>query len=258
MIRMPKPGSVLKLAEGLAQAESEDAFLHAWCRAADSLGSPTFSACCFESDKPGTRATQTTCLMSENYRLEVFEAPYTSDPVMLHCRTQSAPLFWNRNTYLTAGNREKWEVMADYGMLQGLTIALHISAGRHYCVAVEWNADAAPTSDEMESAAAALQAYAVFAETCARRALLKQKQAQVLGNASISAREVECLHWIGRGMTDRDAARLLGISQHTVRKHVESCMDKLGAATRTEAAVLALRLGILDSMTPGVGSCCSR
>jgi general secretion pathway protein E len=59
-------------------------------------------------------------------------------------------------------------------------------------------------------------------------------------------------------LTDRDAARLLGISQHTVRKHVESCMDKLGAATRTEAAILALRLGILDSMTPGVGSCRSR
>jgi DNA-binding CsgD family transcriptional regulator len=38
---------------------------------------------------------------------------------------------------------------------------------------------------------------------------------------------------------------MLGISAHTVKFHVAAILEKLGAASRTEAAALAIRAGLL-------------
>ena len=52
----------------------------------------------------------------------------------------------------------------------------------------------------------------------------------------LTAREAEVLGWIAHGTTNAEIARLLFISPHTVRKHVENIFDKLHVRTRTAAA----------------------
>jgi DNA-binding CsgD family transcriptional regulator len=54
--------------------------------------------------------------------------------------------------------------------------------------------------------------------------------------SEITAREAEVLGWIAEGKTNAEIARLLFISPHTVRKHVENIFEKLGVRTRTAAA----------------------
>lgn len=56
------------------------------------------------------------------------------------------------------------------------------------------------------------------------------------GDHGLTAREAEVLGWIARGKTNAQIARLLFISPHTVRKHIENIFEKLGVRTRTEAA----------------------
>jgi two-component system, NarL family, nitrate/nitrite response regulator NarL len=51
----------------------------------------------------------------------------------------------------------------------------------------------------------------------------------------LTPREVEVLAAIGDGLSNKAVARRLGISQHTVKFHVESLFRKLGVATRAEA-----------------------
>lgn len=51
----------------------------------------------------------------------------------------------------------------------------------------------------------------------------------------LTPREVEILQWIRRGKTTREIAAALVVSPHTVRKHVEHILEKLGARTRSEA-----------------------
>jgi len=57
----------------------------------------------------------------------------------------------------------------------------------------------------------------------------------------LTRREAEVLGWIARGKTNGEVARLLFISPHTVRKHVENIFEKLGVRTRTAAAAYARR-----------------
>jgi DNA-binding CsgD family transcriptional regulator len=59
------------------------------------------------------------------------------------------------------------------------------------------------------------------------------------GHRGLTPREAEVLGWIARGKQNAEIARLLFISPHTVRKHVENIFEKLNVRTRT-AAVAAL------------------
>lgn len=51
----------------------------------------------------------------------------------------------------------------------------------------------------------------------------------------LSAREQEILRWVREGKTNNVIATILGISSHTVRKHLEHIFAKLGVETRTGA-----------------------
>jgi DNA-binding CsgD family transcriptional regulator len=61
----------------------------------------------------------------------------------------------------------------------------------------------------------------------------------------LSARELEVLRHLAEGASNKAIARTLGISAHTVKFHVAAILEKLGAASRTEAATLAVRAGLL-------------
>lgn len=60
-----------------------------------------------------------------------------------------------------------------------------------------------------------------------------------LAAAALTAREAEVLSWIAKGKTNRDIAEILGISRHTVSKHLEHLFEKLGVETRAAASALA-------------------
>ena len=62
---------------------------------------------------------------------------------------------------------------------------------------------------------------------------------------SISAREMSVLASVALGLTDKQIAHKFGISPDTVRKHVASVRRKMGASSRTEASVRAVREGLL-------------
>lgn len=55
------------------------------------------------------------------------------------------------------------------------------------------------------------------------------------GSLSLTRREAEVLGWIARGKTNAQISRLLFVSPHTVRKHVEHIFEKLGVHTRAAA-----------------------
>jgi DNA-binding NarL/FixJ family response regulator len=63
----------------------------------------------------------------------------------------------------------------------------------------------------------------------------------VAGLDALTAREREVLAQIAEGRTNRQIARLLQMSEKTVKTHVSSVLAKLGVADRTQAALYAVR-----------------
>jgi DNA-binding CsgD family transcriptional regulator len=62
---------------------------------------------------------------------------------------------------------------------------------------------------------------------------------------SLTPREREILSMLAEGLPNKVIASRLGISEHTVKTHLEAVFEKLGASTRAEAVARAVRLGLL-------------
>jgi DNA-binding NarL/FixJ family response regulator len=62
----------------------------------------------------------------------------------------------------------------------------------------------------------------------------------------LSEREIEVLELVALGMSNKEIAAELGISESTVKFHLNAILLKLDAGTRTEAAVRATQLGWLE------------
>ena len=65
--------------------------------------------------------------------------------------------------------------------------------------------------------------------------------------AGLTAREVEVLRLLARGLTNKETAQRLAISPKTVGRHVESIYSKIGASTRAAAALFAVEHDLLRS-----------
>ncbi len=70
--------------------------------------------------------------------------------------------------------------------------------------------------------------------------------AERMMRTDLSARELEILKLLAKGLTNKEIGRILGISDNTVRNHVNSIIDKLEVSDRTEAATTAIHRGIIE------------
>jgi DNA-binding CsgD family transcriptional regulator len=65
-------------------------------------------------------------------------------------------------------------------------------------------------------------------------------------NCSLTAREVQCIEGLARGLSNNDIAKQLEISLATVALHLGNARRKLGAKTREQAVALAVKRGLID------------
>ena len=63
---------------------------------------------------------------------------------------------------------------------------------------------------------------------------------------SLNFREFTVLDLLAQGMDDRDIARRLGLARTTISRHVEGILRKMNVHSRTEAAVLAIKLDLIS------------
>jgi len=107
-----------------------------------------------------------------------------------------------------------------------------------------------PTGVDPQTLAAALVGAARNLVIIPRRELAGLLPAEELVEAairapveSLTARELEVVQLMARGLTNRQIARRLEISEHTVKFHAAAILGKIGARSRAEAVARAIGLG---------------
>jgi DNA-binding NarL/FixJ family response regulator len=104
-----------------------------------------------------------------------------------------------------------------------------------------------------DEAAAALERSAVEAELRALgvRDDPGRTRPQGFGPGRLTAREVEVLSLVAQGLSNRDVAAALVLSEKTVARHLANIFSKLGVTSRTAAAAFAFEHGLVASaMSP--------
>ncbi len=63
---------------------------------------------------------------------------------------------------------------------------------------------------------------------------------------SLTPRQLDILSLIAHGRSNKEIAFALGIRERTVKFHVAALFERLGTSSRTEALVVALRMGVIN------------
>ena len=63
----------------------------------------------------------------------------------------------------------------------------------------------------------------------------------------LTSREIELLELMVKGLSNKEIAQAMSLSENTVKYHVKHILQKLGVQNRTEAAVQAVRIGLLKA-----------
>ncbi|HEY9063530.1 MAG TPA: response regulator transcription factor [Burkholderiaceae bacterium] len=97
----------------------------------------------------------------------------------------------------------------------------------------------APPTEVIEAVRMTMQGHRYLAQSVAA------KLADHLDSNQLSERETEILQWIATGLSNKGIARKAGITEGTVKFHVNNILSKLKCASRTEAVALAIKRGLI-------------
>ena len=166
------------------------------------------------------------------------------DPVMQRLKRSSVPFIYSHDTYLDAGVVDLWEEQARFGFKTGVAVALHLPPGdKHFLLGFDRDRPLPSDEGELTQLLASLQLMAVHAQDAAVRLMATPET--IKSAVTLSPREREVLRWTMEGKTAWEVGEIVGISEATVNYHVVRAMRKLEAATKHQAALKAMSLGLL-------------
>ena len=100
-------------------------------------------------------------------------------------------------------------------------------------------------ADELCRAIKAAAAGQVQLSPAAAARLMRQVRAPEAPD-ELTPREREVLRLLAEGLANKEIARELSIGEKTVKTHVSNILSKLGVLSRTQAALQAVRMGLVD------------
>lgn len=139
--------------------------------------------------------------------------------------------------------RNRWagvEVVVVTSFTESETVRAALEAGASGYVLKD--ADAADVADAIRAAAAG-QMHLDPAVAKALTAALRMPRSAA---DALTTREREVLVLVATGVTNREIGRRLGVAERTARTHVSNILGKLGLRSRTQAALWAVREGLVE------------
>lgn len=165
------------------------------------------------------------------------------DPTVAYARQEAAPLVWSRELFAGKSLAPLARDTLAIGLNHGWTQPLH-QPGGGFGVLTLARRGGLLTECELETKLPMMQWLA----RAVHERLFDAHKAWQRNAASgcLTERELTCLRLAAEGGTAGEIALLAGVGERTVNFHMANAIEKLGAANKTHAVALALRLGLLD------------
>ncbi|MGM9515567.1 autoinducer binding domain-containing protein [Roseateles sp. DB2] len=164
------------------------------------------------------------------------------DPVMQHCKVSSVPIVWGTRNYRSPLVADIYDLFSAYGLRSGISVAAHLQGGRHFAFCVHTDRDLDTDVRHLTHALPRLQLFATHALDAAFRLFLPPENVTI---DRFTRQEVDALSWILDGKSAAEIADLLNTSEEAVKLSLRKVAMDLGCATEQQAALKALRLGII-------------
>lgn len=135
----------------------------------------------------------------------------------------------------------------------GLVVLTMHAGDEHIFAAMEAGASAFVGKDSKAAEVVSAAKHAAVAPRtflCAGLSAAMMRRASTPSTPKLSGREVEVLGLLADGLGTSEIAGRLYLSESTAKTHITHIYQKLGAANRAQALVTAMRLGMLDHLSP--------
>ena len=166
------------------------------------------------------------------------------DPVLKRLKATSTPFVYDQSLYIEENAADLWEEQAVFGYRTGISMALHMPAGRHFLLGVDRDEPLPVEDTTLTRLLADLQLLAVYAQETAVRVLL-QEAAPAAPMPHLTMREREVLQWTREGKSAWAVGQILAMSEHTVNYHLRNAMRKLSVSSKHMAILKAISMGLI-------------
>jgi LuxR family transcriptional regulator len=173
----------------------------------------------------------------------VRRAYHAIDPTVQYAKTAIAPLAWSRELFAGEALGALARDTLAIGLNHGWTQPVHDANGSFGMLTLARRGG--PLGEEELRAKLPMMQW--LAHVVHQRLFGEfQSWQRNATQGRLTERELGCLRLAADGGTAADISRLTGVGERTVNFHMANAISKLGAANKTHAVALAMRLGLLD------------
>ncbi|MER9826667.1 LuxR family transcriptional regulator [Mesorhizobium sp. M0115] len=172
-----------------------------------------------------------------------FEMGYDRiDPTIKRSRRRAEAFRWSEvynDENTTEDERRVFDEAATFGLRAGISVPLHGPDGSFAIMnfAQAWDG-------ELQNRAITYLQLAALHFHLRIGKFTNSSRTEETPN--LSPREKECILWTAKGKSSWEIGKIVGISVNTVNFHIKNVMRKMDAASRTTAAIKALKFGIIE------------
>ena len=210
-----------------------------------SMGFHTMAAMVISDHAPDFTEVQSVTDAPPEY-MPIFEDLNSAkaDPVLQHCKQSSSTIVWDQRTYVAAGRGDFWEHQAAFGYQSGIGVAIHLPRGRHFALGFDSDERCCVTQKALLGLSLDFALFASYAQAAAFDLCIPYAQSS--NACALAAGELDALKRSMDGLNDWEVGHAMGISETEVLLRLRRASTKLGCSTRYEAALRALRLGLVE------------
>lgn len=213
--------------------------------AVQSLGMTTIGISVITEHAPGMTEFKTMTNAPEGYVSDFENLELAKlDPVSQHCKHSSEPVVWDQKFYASRGRGDFWENQAAFGLRSGVSVAHHLPHGRHFLFGADCGEPSCGTPQRIRVLVSDLLLVAAYAQAAAFDLCLPYEGAKV--GSRLATAELDALRWSTDGLTNVQVGQKLGVSATEAMLRVRRAMTKLGCASKYEAGLRAIKLGLIS------------